>query len=95
MTATDKNFASIRRTVEKCLRAVLPPETLLPGDDDDWIESGLLDSMAHVDLLLAIETALNVPKLFGRLGVPPPTTLRAAVEAISTRAASAQTEVQK
>src|SRR6266404_1149789 len=94
MTATDKNFASIRPTVEKCLRAVLPPETLLPGDDDDWIESGLLDSMAHVDLLLAIETAFNAPKLFGQVGGPQPTTLRAAVETICTAlSASAQTEI--
>jgi 3-oxoacyl-[acyl-carrier-protein] synthase III len=90
----DENVASIRRTVEKCLRAVLPPETPLPDDNDDWIESGLLDSMAHVDLLLAVETAFNAPKLFGGPGIPPPTTLRAAVETISSAlAASAQTEI--
>ncbi len=96
MTAADKKFAEIRGTVEKCLRAALPPETLLPAEDDDWIESGLLDSMAHVDLLLAIETALNVPKLFGRIGVPSPTTLLAAVETISNSlAASPQTNIQE
>jgi 3-oxoacyl-[acyl-carrier-protein] synthase III len=92
----DENIASIRRTVEKCLRAVLPPETFLPDDNDDWIEGGLLDSMAHVDLLLAIETALNAPKLFGQAGGPQPTTLRTAVETIrSALAASAQAEIRE
>lgn len=94
MTAADENRARIRGTVEKCLRAVLPPGILLPGDNDDWIESGLLDSMAHIDLLLAVESALNVPKLFGQLGGAPPTTLRAAVETIcSALSASAATEI--
>lgn len=92
----DENVARIRRTVEKCMRAVLPPETLLPDDNDDWIESGLLDSMAHVDLLLAIETAVNAPKLFGQVGGPQPTTLRAAVETICRAfSASAQTEISE
>jgi 3-oxoacyl-[acyl-carrier-protein] synthase-3 len=94
MTAADENRARIRGTVEKCLRAVLPPGILLPGDNDDWIESGLLDSMAHIDLLLAVEGALDVPKLFGQLGGAPPTTLRAAVETIcSALSASAATEI--
>jgi 3-oxoacyl-[acyl-carrier-protein] synthase-3 len=82
MTAADENRARIRGTVEKCLRAALPPGILLPGDNDDWIESGLLDSMAHVDVLLAIESALKVPKLFGQFSGAVPTTLRAAVETI-------------
>ncbi len=94
MTAADENRARIRGTVEKCLRAALPPGILLPGDNDDWIESGLLDSMAHIDLLLAVESALNVPKLFGHLGGAPPTTLRAAVETIcGALSASAATEI--
>jgi len=95
MIGAGEHLAEIRSTLEKCLRAALPPETPLPVDDQDWIESGLLDSMAHVDLLLAIETALNRPKLFARLGVPQPTTLRAALETISsTLAASASTNIQ-
>jgi 3-oxoacyl-[acyl-carrier-protein] synthase-3 len=95
MIGAGEHLAEIRSTLEKCLRAALPPETPLPVDDQDWIESGLLDSMAHVDLLLAIETALNRPKLFARLRVPQPTTLRAALEIISsTLAASASTNIQ-
>src|SRR5258706_3147006 len=90
----DENVPSIRRAVEKCLGAALPPETPLPDDNDDWIESGLLDSMAHEDLLLAVETAFNAPKLFGRVGGPQPTTLRTAVETIRTApAASARAEI--
>ncbi len=42
----------------------------------------------------AIETAFNAPKLFGQVGGPQPTTLRAAVETICTAlSASAQTEI--
>jgi 3-oxoacyl-[acyl-carrier-protein] synthase-3 len=94
MTAADENRARIEGTVEKCLRAVLPPGIPLPGDNDDWIEGGLLDSMAHIDLLLAVESALNVPKLFGQLGGAPPTTLRTAVETICCAlSASAATEI--
>jgi 3-oxoacyl-[acyl-carrier-protein] synthase-3 len=82
MTAADENLARARSTVEKCLRAVLPRESPLPDYDADWIQTGLLDSMAHVDVLLAIESALNAPKLFGQLGGALPTTLRTAVETI-------------
>ncbi|HXN51297.1 MAG TPA: 3-oxoacyl-[acyl-carrier-protein] synthase III C-terminal domain-containing protein [Candidatus Acidoferrum sp.] len=96
MKATDENRGRIRGTVEKCLRGVLPPETPLPGYDDDWIDRGLLDSMAHVDVLLAIASALNVPKLFGQSGGALPTTLRAVVETIcSALSASAATEIPK
>jgi 3-oxoacyl-[acyl-carrier-protein] synthase-3 len=69
---------------------VLPPEAPLPADNEDWIESGLLDSMAHVDVLLAIETALNFPKLFGQFGGAPTTlqgTLEAVCKAFSARSA--------
>ncbi|MGH9532529.1 MAG: 3-oxoacyl-[acyl-carrier-protein] synthase III C-terminal domain-containing protein [Terriglobales bacterium] len=68
--------------VERCLRSVLPPATDLPGEDEDWIESGLLDSMAHVEVLMQIERAAGSPDLFARAGVDPPTTTLTAMAAI-------------
>ncbi len=72
----------IRALVERCLRAVLPPEAVMPEDDLDWVESGLLDSMGHVDVLTGIERATNMPDLLERAGVEPPTTTKTAIEAI-------------
>lgn len=71
-----------REVVERSLRSVLPPESLLPGDDEDWIESGLLDSMAHVEVLMHIERGAGTPDLFARTGADPPTSIRAAIAAI-------------
>lgn len=74
--------ARIRERVERCLLSVLPAGTALPGEDGDWIESGLLDSMGLVEVLVCIETAINSPNLFDQTTTAPPTTIRAAVEAI-------------
>src|SRR5260370_36138680 len=80
MTPNDRNPVPAREMVEQCLQTVLPPEALLPGEDEDWIKTGLLDSMAHVDVLLCIETRLASPGFFSRMRDWPPTTTRAAAQ---------------
>jgi hypothetical protein len=50
MGATEDDVVRIREMVEKCLRAVLPVGSGLPAHDEDWVESGLLDSMAHIEV---------------------------------------------
>ena len=54
----------------------------MPDDGEDWIESGLLDSMAHVEVLMGLERAARTPDLFQRAGVEPPTTIRTAMAAL-------------
>jgi 3-oxoacyl-[acyl-carrier-protein] synthase-3 len=82
MTPVPEQLAQLRAMVERCLRSVLPPEAAVPEDDLDWVESGLLDSMAHVEALMCLERAANMPDLFARAGVDPPTTIRAAMAAL-------------
>jgi len=77
--------------VEQCVQTALPAGELLPDEDCDWIESGALDSMAHVEVLLGIETAFCLPGLFGRYGGAPPATTRTAAE-IVVQAVSAGVE---
>jgi 3-Oxoacyl-[acyl-carrier-protein (ACP)] synthase III len=54
----------------------------IPADNEDWIETDLLDSMGHVDVLLAIESAVNLPNLFAQVSGAPPATIRDAIEAV-------------
>ncbi len=76
----------LRGIVESCLRSVLPEDAEFPADDPDWIESGLLDSMGHVDVLVAIEKAAGVADLVALAGGKPPTTIRSAVDALQNAA---------
>src|ERR1700675_3739988 len=82
MTPVPEHPPQIRAIVEGCLRAVLPPEAAMPRDDQDWVESGLLDSMAHVEVLMGLERAAKTADLFQRVGVEPPTTIRTAMAAL-------------
>ncbi len=80
MTTNLKNPDEIREAIHKCMRLVLPEDSGLPADEDNWITSGLLDSMGHVEILLCIEKALGLPNLFGQEGAAPPRTIRSAIE---------------
>jgi 3-oxoacyl-[acyl-carrier-protein] synthase-3 len=82
MKTVGEQRARIRDVVERCLKSVISEGARLPPDDEDWIESGLLDSMAHVEVLLCVERAVGSPNLFNRGGRIPPTTMRSAIEAI-------------
>jgi 3-oxoacyl-[acyl-carrier-protein] synthase-3 len=83
MDSSSPELIRVRRIVEQCVQAGLPAGELLPGEDSDWIEAGALDSMAHVEVLLGIESAFGLPGLFGRCGSAPPVTTRAATELVS------------
>jgi hypothetical protein len=64
-----------RAVVEQCLRTMLSSEASLPPGDADWIATGLLDSMAHSEVLICIEKSAGIPELFeGLPGGPPRTT---------------------
>jgi 3-oxoacyl-[acyl-carrier-protein] synthase-3 len=89
MGAPEDDVVQIRKIVENCLRSVLPVESGLPTYDEDWIESGLLDSMAHVEVLLCLEKAAHCPNAFNRIGSAPINTIRSAIEAIRNVASSA------
>lgn len=82
MEGTDEQRIRIQRVVEACLQAANPSGLPIPGEEEDWIDSGFLDSIAHVDVLVSIETALGAPDLLSRSGGPPPTTTRSAVALI-------------
>jgi len=79
----------LRQIVEQCLRLALPEGAALPGDDEDWIRSGLLDSMSRVDVLLNIEKAVARPGLFESAEKTAPRSTRA-VLAVAEAAVSAQ-----
>jgi 3-oxoacyl-[acyl-carrier-protein] synthase-3 len=83
MSVSSEQFEAARQIVLTGLRTVLPPGTALPADNEDWIESGLLDSMAHVEVLMQIERSAGVPDLFAQLGDDAPTTIQAAVAVVS------------
>ena len=68
--------------VENCLQRALPVGVKPPRDDEDWVKSGLLDSMAHVEVLSCIEKAANSTDLFAGDYGAPATTIRSAVEAV-------------
>ena len=72
----------LREIVERCLRLALPEGAVLPGEDEDWIASGMLDSMSHVDVLLSIEKALGLPGLFEQDEKSAPRSTRAVLSAI-------------
>ncbi len=80
MNTNPKTPDEIRDSIRNCLRLILPVDSELPADEKNWITSGLLDSMAHVELLLCVERALGLPSLFGQKGSAPPRTIRSAVE---------------
>lgn len=91
MVAAAPDSVRIREIVERCLRAVLPSGMRVPGEDEDWLESDLLDSMGHVEVLLSIESAVHFPSLFAQGSETPPTTIRSATEAVQ-RAFSQRSE---
>jgi 3-oxoacyl-[acyl-carrier-protein] synthase III len=54
---------SRRSLVEACFRREAGPAAPIPGDDVDLVEAGILDSMAWVSFLRAVETASGVSDL--------------------------------
>jgi 3-oxoacyl-[acyl-carrier-protein] synthase-3 len=82
----------LRTLVQKCLSEVLRAGDVLPPDQEDWIESGLLDSMALVDVLLSVEKAAGLPGFLDRQEGRPP---RCTVDAVAAlRAALAESSLE-
>ena len=54
---------SRRRLVEECFRREAGSAAAIPADNIDLIETGILDSMAWVGFLRAVETASGVSDL--------------------------------
>jgi len=71
-----------RAAVEQGLRTMLGPEASVPAEKVDWIAGGLLDSMAHAEVLVAIEKLAGLPDVFDGLAGGPPRNTRAAVELV-------------
>ena len=62
---------SFRRIVETCFRREAGLSTPLPGDTEDLVEIGILDSMAWVSFLRAVETASGISDLGSELNEQP------------------------
>jgi 3-oxoacyl-[acyl-carrier-protein] synthase III len=62
---------SFRRIVEACFRKEAGASAPLPGETEDLIQSGILDSMAWVSFLRAVETASGVSDLGSDLNERP------------------------
>ena len=81
-SAGKRTGLNARALVEKCLRAMLSPEAALPPADADWIGTGLLDSMAHSEVLICIEKSAGIPELFEGLPGGPPRSTNAAAKVL-------------
>jgi 3-oxoacyl-[acyl-carrier-protein] synthase-3 len=66
-----KEEDSFRRIVEACFRQEAAPSTPFPNETADLIETGVLDSMAWVSFLRAVETASAVADLGSELNEQP------------------------
>ncbi len=62
---------SLRRIVEACFRKEAGTSAPLPGETEDLIQSGILDSMAWVSFLRAVETASGISDLGSGLNERP------------------------
>jgi 3-oxoacyl-[acyl-carrier-protein] synthase-3 len=62
-SSISQNDEQHRRLLEDCFRLEAGASAVIPGDDADLIETGVLDSMAWVSFLRAIETASGVADL--------------------------------
>src|SRR2546430_11218056 len=62
---------SFRRIVDACFRGEAGSSVPLPGDTADLIETGVLDSMAWVSFLRAVETASGTSDLGSDLNEQP------------------------
>lgn len=69
--ASHKKEESFRRLVEACFRGEAGLSTRLPGDTEDLVETGILDSMAWVSFLRAVETATGISDLGSELNEQP------------------------
>jgi 3-oxoacyl-[acyl-carrier-protein] synthase-3 len=61
-----------RELVRHCLEGALRPGDTLPADGDDWIETGLLDSMSLVDVLLCVEKETGLAGFVDEMEGRPP-----------------------
>ena len=62
-TRSPKEEDSLRRIVEACFRREAGPGAPFPSETADLIETGILDSMAWVSFLRAVETASGISDL--------------------------------
>ncbi len=90
----DLSESRLRKIVEQCLRRALPKGAPLPPEDEDWIDSGALDSMGRVDVLLCIERATGLTDFFDRMEGEPPNSTRS-VMAVLQRAVSGREQVRQ
>ncbi len=70
-TRSPKEEDSLRRIVEGCFRREAGASTPFPSETTDLIEAGILDSMAWVSFLRAVETASGISDLGSGLNEQP------------------------
>ncbi|MBZ5541818.1 MAG: hypothetical protein LAN61_14970 [Acidobacteriia bacterium] len=71
-----------RRLIESCLRRELAPDAALPRENVDLVEEGVLDSMAWVSFLRALESSTGAPDL-GALLMGRPSSIESILAAIA------------
>lgn len=91
MTQPAQGKRDLRSLVEECLRSILPAGEPIPSADTDWIASGLLDSMAQVEVLTCMERAAQLPGVFDQLAGGPPRSIRAAADCLERAARAEET----
>ena len=80
-----------RHLIEICLRKELPPGAPLPDEAADLVEEGVLDSMAWVSFLRALETACGAPDL-GSLLMGQPSSIASVLAALAGHPGQARGE---
>ncbi len=89
---------NLRELVHRCLRGALRAGEIVPADGEDWIETGLLDSMALVDVLLCVEKAAGLTGFLDGMEGRPPRCTSDAVAALGvalSQASSAKAPVSR
>ncbi len=81
-TARRRQAFDARGAVERCLRTMLTAGSPLPAEEADWIASGVLDSMAHSEVLVCIENVSGFKNLFDGLPGGPPRSTKATVQCL-------------
>jgi 3-oxoacyl-[acyl-carrier-protein] synthase-3 len=72
-----------RKIVLECVRRVLAPSKEMPGEDEELVESGILDSMAWVEIIECLEKASRIAEFSDPLNSGQPRTIRSLIAALA------------
>jgi len=88
-----QNDAAIRQLILKLIARELQPGSPLPGDDEDLVATGLLDSMGWVGILAGLEEATGIRNFGASWPAGRARSIRELVNAVRADLAKAQTHI--